>query len=122
MTAVVIAETIGLHREATQVYRTYHIVYQAIKKLMIKAFDDTYLNALSDKIVGYANRTSLQLFTHLLTYYAMMSPTEFTQNYERLNALYEPNQPIEMLFQQVQDARAFGVAGGQPYGNPMAPQ
>jgi hypothetical protein len=119
MTAAVVAETTRLHREATQVYRTYHNVDQAIKKLVIESFDDAYLNALSDKIVGYANCTSLQLLTHLLTYYAMIAPTELTQNYERLDTLYDPNQPIEMLFQQIQEARAFAVEGGQPYGAAM---
>jgi hypothetical protein len=49
----------------------------------------------------------------------MIAPTELTQNYERLNAPYDPNQPIEMLFHQIQDARAFEVAGGQPYGAAM---
>jgi hypothetical protein len=110
MPAAVIAETTRLHREATQVYRTYHNVDQAIKKLIIESFDDAYLNALSEKIVGYANCISLQLLTHLLTYYAMIAPTELTQNYERLNTPYDPNQPIETLFQQIQDARAFTVA------------
>jgi hypothetical protein len=119
MTAAVIAEMTRLHREATQVYRTYHNVDQAIKKLIIESFDDAYLNALSDEIVGYANCTSLQILTHLLTYYAMIAPTELTQNYERLNTPYDPNQPIETLFQQIQDARAFAVAGGQPYGAAM---
>jgi hypothetical protein len=119
MTEAVIAETTRLHREATQVYRTYHNVDQAMKKLIIEYFDDAYLNALSEKIVGYANCTSLQLLTHLLTYYAMIAPTELTQNYERLNTPYDPNQPIEMLFHQIQDARAFAVAGGQPYGATM---
>jgi hypothetical protein len=119
MTAAVIAETTRLHKEATQVYHTYHNVDQAIKTLIIEAFDNAYINALSDKIVGYADCTSLQLLTRLLTYYAMIAPTELTQNYERLNAPYDPNQPIEMLFQQVQDARAFALAGGQPYGAAM---
>jgi hypothetical protein len=119
MMAAVIAKMTRLHREATQVYRTYHNVDQAIKKLIIEAFDDAYLNALSDEIVGYTNCTSLQLLTHLLTYYAMIAPTELTQNYERLNTPYDPNQPIETLFQQIQDTRAFAVAGGQPYGNAM---
>jgi hypothetical protein len=119
MTAAVIAETTRLHREATQAYRTYHNVDQAIKKLIIEAFDDAYLNALSDEIVGYANCTSIQILTHLLTYYAMIAPTELTQNYERLNTPYDPNQPIETLFQQIQDARAFAVTGGQPYGAAM---
>jgi hypothetical protein len=126
-TAAVIAETTRLHKEAAQVYRTYHNVDRAIKKLIIEYFDDTYLNALSDEIVGYANCTSLQLLTHLLTYYDMIATTELTQNYERLltqnyerlNTPYDPNQPIETLFQQIQDARAFAVAGDQPYGAAM---
>jgi hypothetical protein len=62
---------------------------------------------------------SLQLLTQLLTYCAMIAPTELTQNCERLNAPYDPNQPIETIFQQIQDARAFAVAGGQPYGAAM---
>jgi hypothetical protein len=94
MTAAVIAELTRLHREATQVYRTYHNVDQAIKKLIIEAFDDAYLNALSDEVVGYANCTSLDLLIHLLTYYTMIAPTELTQKYERLNTPYDPNQPI----------------------------
>jgi hypothetical protein len=100
MTASVIAEITRLHNEATQVYCTYHNVNQAIKKLIIESFDDAYLNVLSDEIVGYANCTSLQLLTHLLTYYAMIAPTDLTQNYECLHATYDPNQPIETLFQQ----------------------
>jgi hypothetical protein len=90
-----------------------------LKKLIFEAFDDAYLNALSIEVFGYANCTSLDLLTRLLTYYAMIAPTELTQNYERLNTPYDPNQPIETLFQQIQDARAFAVAGGQPYGNAM---
>jgi hypothetical protein len=105
MTAAVIAELTRLHKEATQVYHTYHNVDQAIKKLILEAFDDVYLNALSDEVVGYANCTSLDLLTHLLTFYAMIAPTQLTQKYERLNTLYDPNQPIDTLFQQIQDAR-----------------
>jgi hypothetical protein len=82
-------------------------VDQAFKKMIIDAFEDQYLNALSDKIVGYANCTSLQLLTHILMYYAMISLTDLTQNYDRLNMPYDPNQPIENLFQQIQDARAL---------------
>jgi hypothetical protein len=49
----------------------------------------------------------------------MIAPTELTHNYERLNMPYGPNLPIETLFQQIQDARAFEVSGGQPYGAAM---
>jgi hypothetical protein len=49
MTAAVIAEMTRLHQDATQVYRTYHNVDQAIKKGIIEAFDDAYLNASQTK-------------------------------------------------------------------------
>jgi hypothetical protein len=80
MTGVHIAEMGWLHTAETSIYRTYHNVDQAFKKMIIVAFEDQYLNALSDEIVGYANCTSLQLLTHLLTYYTMIAPTELTQN------------------------------------------
>jgi hypothetical protein len=103
MTAAVIAELTRVHREETQVYLTHHNVDKAIKKLILEAFDDAYLNALSDEVVGYANCTSLDLLTHILTFYAMIAPTEITHNYERLNTPYDPNQLIKTLFQQIQD-------------------
>jgi hypothetical protein len=119
MMGVHIAEMGRLHTAVTRIYRTYNNVDQAFKKMVIGAFEDQYLNALSDEIVGYANCTSLQLLTHLLTFYAMITPTELTQNYKGLNTPYDPNQPNENLFQHIQDARSFAVAGGQPYGDAM---
>jgi hypothetical protein len=118
-TAALIAEANRAHKEATCVYHTYNNVDQAFKKLIIDVFEDQFLNALSDEVVGYANCMSLDLLTHLLTYYAMIAPTELTQNYEQLNTPYDPNQPIESLFQQIQYAPSFAVAGGQPYGDAM---
>jgi hypothetical protein len=98
---VQIAETGWLHAAVKRVYCTYHNVDQAFKKILIAEFEDQSLNAISDEIVGYANFTSLQLLTHLLTYYAMIAPTDLTQNYERLDAPYDHNQLIENLFQQI---------------------
>jgi hypothetical protein len=119
MTGVQITEMGRLHTAVTCTYRAYNNVDQTFKKMIINAFVDQYLNALSDEFINYSNCTSLQLLTHLLTYYGMIAPTELTQNYERLNTPYDPYQPIENIFQHIQDARAFAVAGGQPYGNGM---
>jgi hypothetical protein len=113
-TAARTAEANRAHKEATRVYRTYNNVDKAFKKLIIDAFEYQFINALLDEVVGYVNRTSLDLLTHLLTYYAMIASTELTQNYERLKTPYDSNQPTESLFQQIQDARAFVIAGGQP--------
>jgi hypothetical protein len=85
---------VRLHTAVTRTYRTYNNVDQAFKKMIMDAFEDQYLNAISDEIVGYENCTSVQLLTHLLTYHAMIAPTELTHKYEHLNTLYDPNQPI----------------------------
>jgi hypothetical protein len=77
-TAARIAQDIRAHKDATRVHRTYNNVEQAFKKLIIDAFEDQLLNALSNEVVGYANHTSLDLLTHLLTYYDMSAPTELT--------------------------------------------
>jgi hypothetical protein len=114
-----IAEANQAHKEAICVYRTYNNVNQAFKKLIMDVFEDQFLNALSDEVVGYANPTSLDLPTRLITYYAIIVPAELTQNYERLSTPYDPNQPIEFLFQQIQGTRAFVIYVGQPYGDAM---
>jgi hypothetical protein len=49
----------------------------------------------------------------------MIASTELTQNYERINTQYDPNQLIESLFQKIQYARAFAITGSQPYGDAM---
>jgi hypothetical protein len=54
-TAARIAEAYRAHTEAICVYRTYNNVDQAFKKLIIDAFEDQFLNALSEKVVGYAH-------------------------------------------------------------------
>jgi hypothetical protein len=51
--------------------------------------------------------------------YARITPIELTQNYERLNTPYDPNQAFKNRFQHIQDARAFAVAGGQTCGDVM---
>jgi hypothetical protein len=94
-------------------------VDQAFKKLIIDAFEDPFLNALFDEILDYANCTSLQFVSRILTYYTMTARTEPMQKYERLNTPYDHKQPIKNMFEQIQDARAFSVVGGQPYSDAM---
>jgi hypothetical protein len=57
MMAAVIAKITLIHRESTQVYRSYHNMGQTIKKSILEAFEDAYLNALSDEVVGYVTCT-----------------------------------------------------------------
>jgi hypothetical protein len=62
-----IAEMGRLYTAVTHTYRTYNNVDQALKKIIIDTFEDQYLNALSDEIVGYANCMQHLLSSHLHT-------------------------------------------------------
>jgi hypothetical protein len=122
MNGIHIANTGWLHTASIRVYcvyRTYHYVDQAFKKMIMDAFKDKYLNALSDEIVGYVNCKSLQLISNLLKYCAMIAHSELTQNHERLKTPYDPNKRIKNIFQQIRDAREFALAGGQPHRDVM---
>jgi hypothetical protein len=57
ITGVHIAEMGWLHTAVTRIYRTYNNLEEVFKKMIIDAFEDQYLNALSEEIVGYANCT-----------------------------------------------------------------
>jgi hypothetical protein len=67
MTAAQIMETNRVHIKATRVYCTYHNMDQAFKKMIINDFEEPFLNAFSDQIIGYTNCTSLQFISRLLT-------------------------------------------------------
>jgi hypothetical protein len=51
-TAARIAEAYRVHKEVTRVYHTYNNVDQAVKKLIIDAVEDQFLNTLSTEVVG----------------------------------------------------------------------
>jgi hypothetical protein len=97
-------------------YRLANNVDKACCKVILDAFDDKFLTARADPIVRYTNETAISLITHLKECYAFISPLELVANYERMCQPYDPIRPIEDLFKQMQDGRAYAQAGQQPYG------
>jgi hypothetical protein len=51
----------------------------------------------------------------LLNTYGNITPTELAQNDIKFRTAYEPAQPIEALFSQLEDAMDYADAGGNPY-------
>jgi hypothetical protein len=97
-------------------YRLANNVDKACCKSILDAFDDKFLAARADLVVRYANETAISLITHLKDCYAFISPIELVANYERMCQTYDPSRPIEDLFREMQDGRAYAQAGQQPYG------
>jgi len=116
-TAAQITEIRRAHKEAMDEFNTYTNTDKALKSLLIAAVDETYIRAKRHKFVGYANITTKELLEHLYTSYAQITSNDLRENEARMNQPYDPNQPIEILFDQIDDAVDFAAAGNVPYTN-----
>jgi hypothetical protein len=55
------------------------------------------------------------MLTHLYTSYGRLTPADLQGNDTRLRNPYDPNQPIQALFDQIKDADALAAAAQAPY-------
>ena len=73
-----------------------------------------FTRALKNRYIGYANVTTKELLNHLFTTYGKISGNDLRVNDTRMNAPYDVNLPIEVLFDQVEDGMDFTEAGNHP--------
>ena len=116
-TGVQIASLQKAHKDATTAFHQYINVDKALNQQLIEAVDDIYLKALRNKYVGFSNQTFLTMIAHLYLHYAKISPTDLSLNDKAMKKPYDPNQPIENLFEQINDAVEYAAAAKNPYTN-----
>ena len=114
-TVALSGELVRQHNEALRIFREHQSVDKALKQQLLGAVDDIYVRTLRDRITGYATVNVWTLIHHLLTTYGRITPNDLTHNDSKMRAPYQPDQPIETLFSQLEDAMAFAAAGGQAY-------
>ena len=88
---------------------------QALKQLILDAFDDKYLRGLRNRHTAYSAHTALQLIQHLYTNYGVITQLDLNENENRMKAPYDPAQPIEILFDQIETAMEYADSAGAPY-------
>lgn len=114
-TAPQITETHRAHQELLRIWRKANNVDMAIKHQLIAAVEPMFLRAIMHRHTGFASVTTRALIVHLMTSYGQITPTELAANDIRYRAAYDPSQPIELLFGQIEDAMDYADAGGSPY-------
>jgi hypothetical protein len=103
------------HKAATNLFKEYIATDKALKQQVIAAVDTMYLKTLRNRITGFATATTLELLTHLYTAYDRLTPADLQGNDTRLGQPYDPNQPIEALFDQIEEAISLAAAAQAPY-------
>jgi hypothetical protein len=99
-TAVDAAQIARVHAECCRIYTNRINVYQALKKLILKAYDNMYTSQLEDYLLQYTNRSALEILMHLKQTYGFINPTQLTENYNKMTAPINFQDPIETLFKQ----------------------
>jgi hypothetical protein len=75
----------------------------------------TICTLLEYYLLQYANRSSLEIIMHLKQTYGFINPTQITDNYNKMAAPINFQDPIETLFKQIEDGVRYANAGMQPY-------
>jgi hypothetical protein len=75
-----------------------------------------YIEILNDDIVGFANTTSRDMLDHLFLSYGSITAVDIEHNFENMCKAWDPQQPVETLFKQIQDCVDFAEAGGVKIG------
>jgi hypothetical protein len=103
--------------EEVHTYRTYTSVQQALKKQIITVFEPMYLDVLNDDMAGFANITARAMLDHLFITYGNITAVDLENNFEHMRRAWDPQQPVESLFKQIQDWADYSEAGGVMIGN-----
>jgi hypothetical protein len=115
-TAAQLSATRHLWEEDVQTYRTCTSVQQALKKQIIGVFEPMYLEILNDNMVGYANISARDMLDHLFETNGNITAVNLEINFEHMRRAWDPQQPVETLFKQIQDCADYSEAGGVPIG------
>jgi hypothetical protein len=102
--------------ESTTAFKTYNMVHSAIKKQIITVVEPMYIEILNDDRVGFANTNSRDISDRLFLSYGSITAVDIEQNFENIRKAWDPQQPVETLFNQIQYCVNFAEAGGVTIG------
>ena len=74
-----------------------------------------FIRSLQHKYVRYSLTTTRTILDHLYTTYANISSADLQENSAVFRTPYGINQPIETLFDRVENCGDYAAAGNTPY-------
>jgi hypothetical protein len=90
-----------------------------LKKQIISVFEPMYLEILNNSMVGYASISARGMLDHLFKTYGNITAVDLEINFEHMRRAWDPQQPVESLFKQIQDCADYSEAGGVLIGHPQ---
>ena len=92
----------------------YTELMQLASQLIRRAIDDTYLAALKQGRMGYANVKPLDFLDHLRDEYGKASGADLEKNREAISEAWNPEQPLLKLWNKIDNCRDIATTAGEP--------
>jgi hypothetical protein len=89
-----------------------------LKKQVISLFEPMYVDVLNDNMVGFAKISASDMLDHLFSTYGNITAVDLEINFEHMRRAWDPQQPVESLFKQIQDCADYSEAGSVLIGHP----
>jgi hypothetical protein len=78
-----------------------------------------YLHVLNGNMVGFANISERDMLVDLFSTCGNITAVDLEINFEHMRRAWDPHQPVEALFKQIQDCADYSEAGGVLIGHPQ---
>jgi hypothetical protein len=99
--AIDAAQLARMHAECRRIYTNRINVDQALKTLILEAYDNMYTSQLEDYFLQYSNRSALEILMHLKQTYGFVNPTQLAENYNKMMAPINFQDPIESFLNKL---------------------
>ena len=103
------------HDKAFILFKEYTLADKVLKQLLLVAIEEKHYRVLRNDLIGYANVTTRDLIQHLYTGYGNITSTQLANNDTTLRSAYDPNQPTESLYEQIDNAVVFAASTDNEY-------
>jgi hypothetical protein len=77
------------------------------------------LDVLNDNMVGFDNISARDILDHLFSTYGNITAVDLEINFEHMRRTWDPQQPVESLFKQIQYCADYYEGGGVLIGHPQ---
>jgi hypothetical protein len=106
-------------REATlyawQTQTNRYLTCQRIETILLSMLENTikatYLTGIHNSAHGFGARSLIHVFQYLFATYESIGPEEILRNHQTMTTPVDANQPIAILFKQIEDCQKFAAAG-----------
>ena len=113
-TAAVVAIMQANYNQQVKSYEEHQDLSNHIKAMMLQAIPKVYTGTLAHAQLGYANVTPKTILAHLLSKYGEITERDLADNTNLIKAPWDPETPIEHVFENGIFCREFATEGEDP--------